>query len=283
MGGLSGPIVLPVQVRERLNVTDLGPRDAPALVLAHGFGCDQEIWRHVAQALATDHRVVLFDYLGFGRSDVSAYDGRRRDSLQAYAGDVLDVCHGLGLDRPVFVGHSVSSMIGVLAHLAEPKTFSGLVLVVPSARYVDEPTPDPGEPAYVGGFSAAEIDDLLELMETNHLGWQAPLSQLVAANGDRPELAAELESTFCQTRPDIASDLARLTFLGDNRADLARVDVPTLVVQVREDAVAPMQAGRFVHDHIRDSRLVVLEGSGHAPMLSAPEATVAAIRDFLPG
>ncbi len=264
-----------MDVRARFNVNVSGPDDGPVLLFAHGFGCDQSMWRLVAPDLARDHRVVLFDYVGFGDSEVEAYDAGRYDTLAAYAEDVLTICHELDLRAVTFVGHSVSAMIGVLAQRAEPDRFATLVLVGPSARYLDDH-------GYQGGFGRTDIDDLLELMESNHLGWQDPLASMVMANPDRPELKAELEASFCRTRPDIAAQFARVTFLGDNRDDLPHVSVPTLVLQNRHDAIAPMSAGEFVCDHVPDSRLVVLEGYGHCPQLSAPAQTLAAIREFIP-
>jgi sigma-B regulation protein RsbQ len=258
----------------RLNAHVSGPVGARPIVLVHGFGCDQAMWREVAPELAVDHRVVLLDLVGSGGSDLDSYDTERYSRLEAHAEDVVALCRELGLEDVVLVGHSVSAMIGVLAHLAAPDLFSALILLVPSARYLDD-----GD--YVGGFSRSDIDDLLETMDSNHLGWQNPLAGMVMANPDRPELKAELEETFCRNRPEIARHFAGVTFLGDNREDLIKVTVPTLVVQVRHDAIAPMSAGALVHDQIAGSRLVVIEGHGHVPHLSAPAETLKAIRGFL--
>jgi len=258
----------------RLHAQVDGPVDARPLVLAHGFGCDQSMWRKVAPDLARDHRVVTYDLVGSGGSDLDAYDPERYSRLEAHAEDLAALCAELGLDEPVFVGHSVAAMVGVLAHLAHPGLFSALVLVGPSARYLDDE-------GYVGGFSRSDIDDLLETMDSNHLGWQDPLSGLVMANAERPELKQELEAAFCRNRPDIARHFAGVTFLGDNRDDLAGVTIPTLVVQTRHDAIAPVTAGQLVHDRIEGSRLVMIEGFGHCPHLSSPAETITAIRDFL--
>ena len=244
------------------------------MVFAHGFGCDQSMWRLVAPGFATDHRVVLYDLAGSGGSDLAVFDRERYASLEGYADDLLMLLHELDLTDVVFVGHSVATMIGVLAQIAEPERFASLVMVGPSARYIDDD-------GYVGGFSEADILELLELMDSNHLGWQDPLAGLVMANPERPELKRELEASFCRIRPDIAGSFARTTFLGDNREDLGGVSVPTLVLQTSHDAIAPVAAGEFVRDHIRDSRMVLIEGQGHCPHLSAPEETTAAIRAFL--
>ena len=263
-----------MDVRNRLNVRDAGPVDAPAMVFVHGFGCDQSMWRKVAPQFEADHRVVLLDLVGSGGSDLAAYEPARYDSLDAHAEDVVELCRSLGLRDVVFVGHSVSAMIGVLAHLAAPDLFSALVLVGPSARYLDDE-------GYVGGFSRSDIDDLLETMDSNHLGWQDPLAGLVMANDDRPELKQELEESFCRTRPEIARHFAAVTFLGDNRDDLKAVTIPTLVLQTTHDSIAPVSAGQYVHDRIAGSRLSLIDAYGHCPHLSAPDATLEAMRAFL--
>ena len=258
----------------RLNAHVSGPPGARPVVFAHGFGCDQAMWREVAPELAVDHRVVLFDLVGSGGSDLDSYDPERYGRLEAHAEDVVALCRELDLSDVVLVGHSVSAMIGVLAHLAAPDLFSALVLLGPSARYLDDVD-------YVGGFSRGDIDDLLETMDSNHLGWQDPLSGMVMSDPGRPDLKAELEATFCRNRPEIARHFAGVTFLSDNRDDLPEVTVPTLVVQTRHDAIAPVTAGQLVHDRIAGSRMVVIEGHGHVPHLSAPAETLKAIREFL--
>jgi sigma-B regulation protein RsbQ len=258
----------------RLNAHVSGPAGARPILLVHGFGCDQAMWHHVAPELAVDHRVVLADLIGSGGSDLDSYDLERYARLEAHAEDLVALCRELGLEDVVLVGHSVSAMIAVLAHLAAPELFAALVLVGPSARYLDDD-------GYVGGFTRSDIDDLLETMDSNHLGWQNPLAGMVMANPERPELTAELEATFCRNRPEIARHFAGVTFLGDNRDDLRRVTVPTLVIQTRHDAIAPVSAGRFVHDQIDGSRMVVIEGHGHVPHLSSPTETLKAIREFL--
>lgn len=260
----------------RLNVSVTGPPSARPVVLAHGFGCGQQMWRHVAPDLARDHRVVLVDLAGSGASDPDAYDPERHTSLDGYASDLLALVDELGLADVAVVGHSVSSMIGVLAHLAAPDVVTGLVLVAPSARYLDDD-------GYVGGFSAADIDDLLGMMDRNHLGWQSPLASLLAgvAVGGDAAVAAELDESFCRTRPDIARQFAEVTFRGDNRADLRGVRAPTLVLQSAVDSVAPTSAGRFVHEQIAGSTFEVVDTIGHSPHLTAPDVVTAAVRRFL--
>ena len=252
-----------------------GGAGGPTLLFAHGFGCDQSMWRLVTPAFERDHRVVLFDHVGAGGSDLSAWSPTRYASLEGYARDVLEICEELELRDVVFVGHSVSAMIGVLAAVREPDRFAGLVLVGPSPRDVDDPP-------YRGGFEAADIEELLESLDSNYLGWSAAMAPAIVGNPDRPELGEELTNSFCRTDPSIARHFARVTFTSDNRDDLGRVDVPCLVLQSREDVIAPLEVGEFVHSRIPDSTLVVLDATGHCPNLSAPGQVVAAIQDWLP-
>jgi sigma-B regulation protein RsbQ len=256
-------------------VSVAGAAGGPTLLFAHGFGCDQSMWRLVTPAFERDHQVVLFDHVGAGGSDLSAWSATRYASLEGYARDVLEICEELDLRDVVFVGHSVSAMIGVLAAAREPDRFAGLVLVGPSPRYVDDPP-------YRGGFEAADIEELLESLDSNYLGWSAAMAPAIIGNPERPELGEELTNSFCRTDPSIARHFARVTFTSDNRDDLARVAVPCLVLQSREDVIAPLEVGEFVHSRIPDSTLVVLDATGHCPNLSAPGQVVAAIQDWLP-
>jgi sigma-B regulation protein RsbQ len=258
----------------RNNVVLRGSEDGPPMVFAHGFGCDQNMWRYVWPAFASEYRIVLFDHVGAGGSDVRAYDPQRYSSLQGYAADVLDICRELELSDVVFVGHSVSAMIGVLAAIAEPERFAQLVLIGPSPRYIND-----GD--YVGGFAREDIDGLLQSLASNYLGWSSTMAPVIMGNPDRPELGEELTSSFCRADPEIAAQFAHVTFLSDNRADLARVSTPSLVLQCSEDAIAPQAVGEYVQRHLPGSRLVQLQASGHCPNLSAPDETIAAIRAFL--
>jgi sigma-B regulation protein RsbQ len=259
--------------RDRNNVVVTGRADGPVVMLAHGFGCDQNMWRLIVPGLAKDFRVVLFDHIGAGRSDLSAWDPERYATLDGYADDVLRICAELELPPVVFVGHSVSAMIGVLAAVREPARFAKLVLVGPSPRYVDDA-------GYLGGFSRSDIDELLDSLESNYLGWSAAMAPVIMGNPERPELAGELENSFCRTDPAIARAFARTTFLSDNRSDLAKVTVPTLVLQSARDAIAPVEVGAYVHAQIPGSDMVLLPATGHCPHLSAPDATLAAIASF---
>jgi sigma-B regulation protein RsbQ len=246
------------------------------MLFAHGYGCDQNMWRYVAAQFEDRFRVVLFDHVGAGGSDLSAYDRERHGSLAGYAEDVLEICRELDLRDVIFVGHSVSAMIGVLASIAEPDRFAKLVLIGPSPCYIDNGS-------YRGGFSESDIVELLDSLESNYLGWSAAMAPVIVGNPDRPELGEELTASFCRTDPEIARSFARVTFLSDNRADLARVTTPTLVLQCRNDAIAPVSVGEYVRDAVPGSTYVVLEATGHCPNLSAPDATSAAIASFARG
>ena len=262
-----------VSVRKRNNVTISGRGDRP-MVFAHGYGCDQHMWRLLAPAFADDYRLVLFDHVGAGGSDLTQYDRAKYSSLRGYAQDVVEICAELDLMDAVFVGHSVSAMIGALAAIEAPERFSSLVLVGPSPRYIND-----GD--YTGGFERKDIDDLLEFQDANYLGWSSALAPAIMGNPDRPELAAELNASFCRTDPDIARQFAAVTFLSDNRADLPNVTTRSLVLQCREDVIAPMPVGEYVHRHLPDSELTILDATGHCPHLSAPDETIAAIKAFL--
>jgi sigma-B regulation protein RsbQ len=261
-------------VRRRNNVTESGVPTGRPMVFAHGFGCSQEMWRQVAPQFAGDHRVVLFDAVGAGHSDLEAYDPGKYDSLHGYADDLLEIVEELDLQNVVYVGHSVSAMVGVLAANRAPERFGALVLVGPSPKYIDEP-------GYTGGFSQADIDGLLDALDANYLGWSSTMAPLIAGNPERPELGQELTSSFCSTDPTIARHFARVTFLSDNRRDLAAVTTPTLVLQCSDDPIAPLPVGQYVQSEIPGSRLVVLSATGHCPNMSDPDEVAREIRAFL--
>jgi sigma-B regulation protein RsbQ len=261
-------------VLRRNNVTVVGNPSGPTLVFSHGFGCSQEAWNLVAPRFEQDCNVVLFDHVGAGGSDLSAYDRGKYDSLHGYADDVLEILDALEARDVVFVGHSVSSMIGVLAANRDPSRFGSLVLVGPSPRYVNDGV-------YRGGFERADIDALLDALDSNYLGWSAMAAPMMMGNPDRPELGERLTQSFCSTDPDIARHFAHVTFLSDNRNDLARVTVPALVLQCTDDAIAPVEVGQYVHQAIPQSTFTMLETTGHIPILSGPDEVVTAIRHHL--
>lgn len=261
-----------MDVLKRNNVAVSG--EGPPMLLAHGYGCDQQMWRHIARPFRDAYRIVLFDHVGMGRSDLSAYDPAKYTSLGAYADDMLEICEALDLREVVFVGHSVGAMIGLLASLKEPTRFAKLVLIGPSPRYIDE-----GD--YVGGFTREALEGLVSSLESDYAATSTALASVVMGTPERPELATELADSFLRTHAEIARNFARLTFFSDNRDDLPKVQTPTLIVQCSRDAIAPLQVGQYVHRQIPKSKFVVMRAVGHCPNLSAPEETIAAIRAFL--
>jgi sigma-B regulation protein RsbQ len=244
------------------------------MVFAHGFGCDLNMWRLVAPAFEDRFKVVLFDHVGAGRSDLNAYDPVKYGKLSGYADDVVEICRELKLKDAVFVGHSVSAMIGLLAAQTAPEIFESLVMVGPSPRYTDD-----GD--YVGGFKENQIEELLDFLSDNHMGWSAAMAPAIMGNPERPELGDELTNSFCRTDPDIAKAFARVTFTSDNRADLPHVTARTLILQCSDDIIAPAQVGDYVHRNMPNSHLVNLKATGHCPNLSAPEEVIEAINAFV--
>ncbi|HEY0016390.1 MAG TPA: alpha/beta hydrolase [Longimicrobium sp.] len=260
-------------VLTRNNVNVFGSGTQP-MVFAHGFGCDQNMWRLVTPAFEDDYKIVLFDYVGSGKSDLSAYDATRYGTLDGYAQDVLDVVRALDLRDVVLVAHSVSSMVAVLAVNQEPDRFERLVLIGPSPRYINDAP-------YVGGFEQADIDGLLDMMDRNFIGWANFLAPAIMKNADRPELGEELTTSFCSTDPVVARRFAEATFLSDNRADLPKVRVPSLILQCSEDMVAPLEVGEYLHRTMPDSTLRVMKATGHCPHMSHPDETIQLMKEYL--
>jgi len=232
------------------------------------------MWRHVAPAFEDRYRTVLFDHVGAGGSDLRAYDPAKYSDLSGYADDVVEIGNELGLKDAVFVGHSVSAMIGLLASLKAPGMFRSLIMVGPSPRYIDDD-------GYIGGFTEKQIDELLEFLADNHMGWSAAMAPVIMGNADRPELGEELTNSFCRTDPDIAKEFARVTFNSDNRADLGKVTIPTLILQCSEDIIAPLAVGEYMRKQMPNSELVILKATGHCPNLSAPDEVISAMRSFV--
>ncbi len=258
--------------RNHVVVSGQGTR---AMVFAHGFGCDQQMWRFVAPAFEASHRVVLFDHIGCGKSDLSAFDERRHAGIEGWARDVVEILEALDLRDAVFVGHSVSAMIGVLASIAAPGRIGRLVMLGPSPRYLNDP------PDYTGGFERADVEALLDMIDTNMLGWASFLAPMVMGEGQPEALVDELKASFCAIDPYITRRFATATFMGDNRADLGRVQVPSLVLQMSHDAIAPAAVADHVCRHVRGAVLETIEGHGHCPHMTHPEQTIAAMRRFL--
>ncbi|WP_226065042.1 alpha/beta fold hydrolase [Kaistella polysaccharea] len=258
---------------QRNNVHVKG-KGTQVMLFAHGFGCDQNMWRFVAPAFEEDYKVVLFDHVGAGNSDLSAYTTEKYSELEGYAADLVEICEEMELKDVIFVGHSVSSIIGMIASLQSPSLFKSLIMVSPSPSYINE-----GD--YVGGFTREQITELLEALDNNHLGWSMTMAPVIMANPERGELAEELSNSFCRTNPDIAKDFARTTFFSDKRDLLPKVEIPTLILQCSDDVIAPEEVGIYMHEKIKDSQLVIMEATGHCPNLSAPEETIAAMKAFL--
>jgi sigma-B regulation protein RsbQ len=257
----------------RNNITIHGT-GSKSMFLVHGYGCDQNMWRFITPQFKDDYKIILIDLVGSGKSDESLYDYDKYSSLEGYAADVIEVCDALNLKDVCFVGHSVSAMIGLLAAIKRPSLFEKLIMVCPSPRYINGDN-------YVGGFSQNDIDDLMKTLDSNYLGWSSAMAPVIMGNADRPELAAELEASFCQNNPKIAKHFAKVTFLGDNRSDLKKLSTDTLIIQSKTDAIASIKVGQFVHDHIANSKLEVLETTGHCPHLSAPKQTIEAMKQYL--
>lgn len=260
-------------VYARNNIKIVGVEGAPTIFLAHGFGCDQNLWRPVVQRLQSEFRLVLMDHVGSGSSDPESWDAEKYSSLDGYAADVLSILTELDLRDVVFVGHSVASMIGATAAIADPSRFAKLVMLTPSPCYIDDSE-------YRGGFTQADIDELLESLESNYLGWSQAMAPVIMGTPDRPELQEELTETFCRADPARALVFARTTFLSDSRKDLERISVPTLVIECAHDSIAPREVGAYVHAHVPGSRLITLDANGHCPHVSSPDDTARAIADF---
>lgn len=257
----------------RNNVTVKG-RGSQPMLFAHGFGCDQNMWRLVTPAFEDQYKIVLFDYVGAGKSDLAAYDPKRYGSLNGYAQDVVEICRALDLRDIIFVGHSVSSMIGVLAAHQEPQRFSHLIMVGPSPRYINAP-------GYVGGFERADIEGLLDMMDRNFIGWANYLAPVIMKNLDHPEYTRELEESFCSTDPRIARRFAEVTFFADNRDDLRHVRIPTLIMQCSDDTIAPKVVGEYLSGEIPGSTLQVMSATGHCPHVSHPAETIEVMKNYL--
>lgn len=253
----------------RNNVRVFGSGTTP-IVFSHGYGCDQNMWRLITPAFEAKYKIVLYDHVGFGKSDLAAFQPQKYSTLDGYALDLIEICNELKIQQTIFVGHSVGAMIGVLAAIREPGLFRKLVLIGPSPCYIND-----GD--YIGGFARQDIDGLLEFLDSNHLGWSNTMAPVIMGNPDRPELAEELANSFCRTDPEIAKHFARVTFLSDNRTDLSKLTVPSVILQCSQDVIAPAQVGDYVQRHLANSSLVHLKATGHCPQLSAPQETIEAM------
>ncbi|WP_067729529.1 alpha/beta fold hydrolase [Oceanobacillus damuensis] len=263
-------------ILKRNNVNVMGKGKQP-LVFAPGFGCDQTVWTSVSESFTNDYQVILFDYVGLGKSDVNAFDPEKYSALSGYAQDVLDVCSALDLKDAIFVGHSVGSMIGILASLQHPEYFSKLILLGPSPCYLNDP------PAYFGGFEKEDLTGLIDMMDRNYIGWANVFASTIINNPERSDVASELEDRFCSTDPVIARTFAEASFFSDNRKDLPKVTVPSLILQCSEDIIAPESVGEYMHEHLPNSKIAYMKATGHCPHMSHPEETIQMIQDYLEG
>jgi len=261
------------QVLHRNNVTIHG-NGSQTLIFAHGFGCSQKTWQEVAAGFENDYRVILFDYVGAGQSDLAAYDSKKYSTLEGYAQDILDICEVLDVRDAVLIGHSVSCMIAVIASIKKPAYFKGLVFVSPSPYFFSDAQ-------YDGGLKREDIDGLFSMMESNYLGWSSMMAPMIMGNQDRPELGEALAGSFCSTDPNIAREFAKVTFYSDNRDFLPLLNVKSLTLQCADDMLAPTRIGEYISQHASQNTLVKMKATGHCPHLSAPDETIAAIRSYL--
>lgn len=262
-----------MNVTKRNNVIIKG-KGKEVILFAHGFGCDQNMWRYITPAFEENYRLVLFDHVGAGASDLKAYSKEKYDTLEGYADDIIEIAQELKLEDIIFVGHSVSALMGIIAAQKKPGLFKSLILVGPSASYINE-----GD--YIGGFTRSQIDELLESLDQNHLGWSMTMAPVIMGNPERKELGEELANSFCRTDPEIAKHFARTTFLTDKRNILPDSTTPSLILQCSNDVIAPIAVGEYMHRHMANSKLVIMKATGHCPNLSAPGETIQAITDFL--
>lgn len=261
-------------IQQRNHVTVMGQGDQ-TIMLAHGFGCDQSMWRYIAPALAENYRVILFDYVGAGKSDISAYQSEKYSTAHGYKQDILDIIDELELQNIHFVGHSVSSMIGMLAAIDRPECFNKFVMIGPSPCYLNEPS------GYVGGFEQSDIAELLTMMEMNFTGWASYLAPIVTDPIENPGVTKDVENSFVSTNPQIAREFAEMTFLSDHRASLASMSTPTLIIQCSDDSIVPIGVGEYLQAHLPSSTLRIMEVKGHYPHISQPQETLKLIEEFL--
>ncbi|XXY45826.1 alpha/beta hydrolase [Sorangium sp. So ce269] len=262
-----------MSIQKRHNVHVLGRGDAD-MIFAHGFGCSQNMWRMLTEAFEDRYRIILYDLAGCGGSDVSAYDRRKYGTLDGHARDLVEILGEFATGPAVFVGHSVSAMIGMLAGLAAPERFREHIMIGPSPCYINE-----GD--YVGGFTHSDMDALLGALDDNYLGWAGAMAPTIMGAPDRPELGDELTASFCRTDPEVAKHFARVFFLADNRADLSRFTARSLILQCSDDVIAPRSVGDYMHKALPNSTLRVIENMGHCPHLTAFEEITDAMKEFL--
>jgi len=258
--------------RNNINISGKGKKP---IIFAPGFGCDQTVWKDVLPAFEEDYQVILFDYVGFGGSDISAFNSVKYGKLSGYVQDVLDVCAVLDLKEAIFVGHSVSSMIGLLASNAEQSYFSHLIMIGPSPCYLNDP------PDYYGGFEKEDLENLIDMMEKNYIGWANVFSSTLINNAERTDAAKELEDRFCSTDPLIATTFAKACFFTDSRQDITKAKVPSLILQCTEDIIAPKGVGEYLKRNMPNSEITYMNTSSHCPHISDPDETILSIKNYL--
>ncbi|MCM3785029.1 alpha/beta hydrolase [Neobacillus mesonae] len=261
-------------ILSRNNIKILGEGTQP-IIFAHGFGCDQNMWRFVSPAFEKNYKVILFDFTGSGKSDIKSYDPSKYSDLYGYAEDVLDICEALELEDVIFAGHSVGATIGILASIRKPDYFKDLILIGASPCYIND------LPDYIGGFVREDILDLLNIMDQNFVKWAGHFAPVIMGNGDRPHLSTELRDSFCSTEPDIARRFAEATFLSDYRNELVNVTIPSLILQCAEDVIAPLEVGAYMYNNIHGSVLRLMDATGHCPHVSHPDETIFQITEYL--
>lgn len=264
-----------MSIKSKLNAKTVG-EGSPTLVFIHGYGCDQNMWRFVAPTFSSSYRCVLYDLVGMGGSDYSSYDLDRYASLEAHAGDLQALLEELEIDDAVLIGHSVGATIACLTSLQGSARIRALALVAPSPSFINDSD-------YVGGFDRASIEGLIGLMEQNFLGWTEQVAPVISGQESDGETTEELSRSFCRTDPSIAKHFGRVTFLADHRTEMAQVTLPTLVLQCRNDALAPVEVGQWLEERMAQGRLEIIEATGHCPHMTDPEKTIVALRGFLEG
>ncbi|WP_025143776.1 alpha/beta fold hydrolase [Pedobacter jeongneungensis] len=261
----------PILIRNNVKILGEGSQ---VIMLAHGFGCAQSSWKYITDAFLEDYKVILFDYVGSGDSDLSQYDKRKYATLEGYACDVIDIIETLELSNVIFIGHSVSSMIGMIAALQLPEAFKKLIFIGPSPRYLNDRD-------YIGGFNIGDLETIFEHIAEDYVGWSKQLAPVVMDTPSKPELSDFLQECFEATDPSVALAFAMATFKADYRDKLKDLEVPSLTLQSSNDIMAPLSAGEFIYKNTPENFLVVMKATGHFPHISAPEETIKEIKEFI--
>lgn len=259
---------------ERNNVRHLGEA-GPVVVFGHGFGTDGTSWQEVAEPICAQHRVVLFDHIGFGRSDRLAFSDRH-GSLDGYADDLLEILASLGVPELVYVGHSIGGVIGLLASIRQPRLFRRIVLLNSTPHFIDEPAT-----GYVGGFNRRQIEGSLELMGADYGAWADAIAPMAIGHANSLAQIQAFGQGLHSLDAMIARRFGRLALFVDVRERLAEVRTPVSILQCVEDEFAPVAVGRYMHEALPGSSLTLLPASGHCPQITQPEIVVDALWEVL--